>query len=94
MGILLQFKSLFHDQSYLAVIVIHDQLFSFKFNAFGTRNSVRIPLPTSSLPPPYPLPTPHKEHIKCIKTQIIEQKQKRQRFYALKKHLRGRKSLV
>ena len=28
------------------------------------------------------------------KTHISEQKQKRQRFYALKKHLRGRKSLI
>ena len=32
----------------------------------------------------------HKKH----KTHISEQKQKRQHFYAHKKHLRGRKSLV
>ena len=31
---------------------------------------------------------------KSTKTHISEQKQKRQRFYALKKHLRGRKSLI
>ena len=31
---------------------------------------------------------------KSTKTHISEQKQKRQHFYALKKHLRGRKSLI
>ena len=31
---------------------------------------------------------------KSTKTHISEQKQKRQRFYALIKHLRGRKSLI
>ena len=31
---------------------------------------------------------------KSTKTQISEQKQKRQRFYALEKHLRGRKLLI
>ena len=36
MGIL-QFKRLFHDQSYLPVIVIHVQLRSFLFNILGTR---------------------------------------------------------
>ena len=32
MGILLQFKRLFRDQSYLSVIIIYVQLYSFKFN--------------------------------------------------------------
>ena len=41
MGILLQFKRLFHGQSYLSVIVIHVQLYSFKFNVLGTRNSLK-----------------------------------------------------
>ena len=41
MGILLQFKRLFHDQSYLSVIVIHVQLYSFMFNILGTRNSLK-----------------------------------------------------
>ena len=41
MGILLQFKRLFHGQSYLPVIVIHVQLYSFKFNVLGTRNSLK-----------------------------------------------------
>ena len=41
MGILLQFKRLFHDQSYLSVIVIHVQFCSFKFNVLGTRNSLK-----------------------------------------------------
>ena len=74
MGILLQFKSLFHDQSYLAVVVIHDQLFSFKFNAFGTRNSARTPLATPSLPPPYPPPTPPPTRIahKKKKKNLVE----------------------
>ena len=31
---------------------------------------------------------------KSTKTHISKQKQKRQRFYALKKHLRGKKSLI
>ena len=31
---------------------------------------------------------------KSTKTHISEQKQKRQRFHALKKHLRGKKSLI
>ena len=35
----------------------------------------------------------HKKH-KTHKTHINEQKQKMQRFYTLKKHLRGRKSLI
>ena len=39
MGILLQFKRLFHDQSYLPVIVIHIQLYSFMFNILGTRTA-------------------------------------------------------
>ena len=34
-----------------------------------------------------------KKHTK-YKTHIGEQKQKRQRFYALKKHLRGKKLLI
>ena len=42
MGILLQFKRLFHDQSYLSVIVIHVQLFSFKFNVqHSSSNSLK-----------------------------------------------------
>ena len=41
MGILLQFKRLFHEQSYLSIIVIHVQLYSFKFNVLGTRNSLQ-----------------------------------------------------
>ena len=42
MGILLQFKRLFHDQSYLPVIVIHVQLFSFKFNVqHSSSNSLK-----------------------------------------------------
>ena len=36
----------------------------------------------------------HKKHVKSVKTQIHKQKQKRQRFYALKEHLKGKKSLV
>ena len=40
-GILLQFKRLFHDQYYLSVIVIHVQLYLFKFNFLGTRNSLK-----------------------------------------------------
>ena len=39
--ILQQFKRLFHDQSYLCVIVISVQLYSFKFNVFGIRNSLK-----------------------------------------------------
>ena len=35
-----------------------------------------------------------KKHQKAQKTHISEQKQKRQRFYALKKHLRRRKSFI
>ena len=34
-------KHLFHDQSYIAVIVIHVQHFSFKFNVLGTRNGLK-----------------------------------------------------
>ena len=30
MGIFLQFKSHFHDQSYFSIIVIHVQLFQYK----------------------------------------------------------------
>ena len=41
MGILVQFKRLFHDQSYLSVIVIHVQLYSFMFNILGARNSLK-----------------------------------------------------
>ena len=39
MGIVLQFKRLFHDQSYLFVIVIHVQLYSFMFKILGTRTT-------------------------------------------------------
>ena len=35
------FYSLFYDQSYLSVITIHFQFFSFKFNVLGTRNSLK-----------------------------------------------------
>ena len=40
MGVL-QFKRLFHDQSYLCVIAIHVQHLPFKFNVLGTRNSLK-----------------------------------------------------
>ena len=33
----------------------------------------------------------HKKHVKGIKTHISKQKQKRQHFYVLKKHLKGKK---
>ena len=38
--------------------------------------------------------THKKKHKKAQKTQVSEQKQKRQRFYALKKYLRRRKSFI
>ena len=34
-------KRLFHDQSYISVIVIYVQHFSFKFNVLGTRIGLR-----------------------------------------------------
>ena len=41
MGILPQLKCLLHGQSYLYVIAIHVQRFSFKFNVLGARSSLK-----------------------------------------------------
>ena len=66
MGILLQFKRLFHDQSYLSVIVIHVQLYSFKFNFLvqetaSEKKTGRINLTNTWLA------LLHKQHISKIK---------------------------
>ena len=44
MGIFLQVKRHFHEQSYFSVIVIYVQLFSFMFNILGTRANSNIKL--------------------------------------------------
>ena len=64
MGILLQFKRLFHDQSCLFVIVIHVQLYSFMFNIHKNRpkkKTGRINLINTWLV------ILHKQHIQKIK---------------------------
>ena len=41
MGIFLQFKRHFNEQSYFSIIVIHVQLFSFMYNVLGTKKSLK-----------------------------------------------------
>ena len=75
MGIFLQFKRLFHDQSYLSVIVVHVQLYSFKFNVLGTRNSLKKKPGRINLINTW-LALLHKQHISKIKHNSPDSVQK------------------
>ena len=75
MGILLQFKRLFHEQSYLSIIVIHVQLYSFKFSVLVQETGSKKKTGNINLINTW-LALLHKQHISKIKLNSPDSIQK------------------
>ena len=75
MGILLQFKCLFHEQSYSSIIVIHVQLYSFKFSVLVQETGPKKKTGNINLINTW-LALLHKQHISKIKLNSPDSIQK------------------